>query len=200
MFLSSKMQKYVKKYLLFLEINKKDDIVIVSFKKITNISNFYNKEVFKMKKDLRLLFFCVSLVLMLAAGCATVESGTAAAGKDTAAAEVILGEKMLEAFVRNDSAAFRKHLTGDALKNFGEKEFRATRSQIVEAMGTVKSYEYLTALDAPGFRSHLWKVTFERGKTLKQDEKLIQETLFRIVLLSPEDEKIPPYIFTFGFL
>lgn len=147
------------------------------------------------------LFFLLVCVCLLTAGCATVSSETVnEASADPVAGEVVMGEKMLTAFSKNDAVSFLKYLSGDAKKNFGEKEFKATRGQIVEAMGTVKAYEYLTCLKAPGFRSHLWKVTFERGKTLKQDEKLTQQTLFRIVLLDTADKKQPPYILTFGFL
>ncbi len=146
-------------------------------------------------------FILLILLCCCAAGCATVDTAeTAAANADTMTAEIVLGEKMLDAFQKNDASAFLKHLTGDAQKNFGEKEFRVTRGQITEAMGEAVSYEYLTSLEAPGFRSHLWKVTFERGKTLDQTKKLRQQTLFRLVLVSPDNKKIPPFILSFSFL
>ncbi len=147
------------------------------------------------------LFLLLVCGCLLTAGCATTNTETVnVSGSDPVAGEIVLGEKMLTAFSKNDAPAFLKYLSGDAQKNFGEKEFKATRGQIVEAMGIVKAYEYLTCLKAPGFRSHLWKVTFERGKTLNQTEKITQQTLFRIVLLDTADKKQPPHILTFGFL
>lgn len=138
----------------------------------------------------------------LFSACSTVsETAEATAEVDPViAAESELSEKLLIAFMKDDVKEFRSHLTGAALEKFGEKEFRVTRQQITEAMGEVKDYEYLTTLYAPGFRSYVWKVTFERGQTRDQTKKLTQETLFRVVMVTPADEKVPPFIFTFGFL
>lgn len=115
------------------------------------------------------------------------------------AAEIQLGEKMLQAYTRNDAKAFVSYLKGDAAKNFGEKEFKTTRDQIVEAMGTIMKAEYLDVLHAPGFRSHMWKVKFERRGARDGNRVLKQETLFRVVVMSTEEGK-DLYILSFGFL
>lgn len=114
-------------------------------------------------------------------------------------AEIALGEKMLRAYTQNDAKAFVSCLSGDAAKNFGEKEFKTTREQIVEAMGTIMKAEYLDVLYAPGFRTHMWKVVFERRGARDGNRILRQETLFRVVTMSTEDGK-DLHILSFGFL
>ena len=140
--------------------------------------------------------------VLTAVGCSHTSSEPAAVQGITdkrLAAEIALGEKMLQAYTKNDAKAFVSYLRGDAAKNFGEKEFKTTRDQIVEAMGTIMKAEYLDVLHAPGFRSHMWKVTFERRGARDGNRILRQETLFRVVVMSTEEGK-DLYLLSFGFL
>ena len=144
--------------------------------------------------------FAMGAALMFLCGCQmfnrmeepVVEPGTVEA-------EIKIGETMLNAYVKNDAGAFLAVLAPEVKERFGEKEFKTTRDQITEAMGKIEKIEYLTVLTAPGFRSHLWKVTFKRTKVMDKDVELTQETLFRVVMTTPKDGK-KPFTLTFGFL
>ncbi len=113
--------------------------------------------------------------------------------------ERAIGEDMLKAFQEDDADKFMSFIPEGDRERFTEKNFDATRKAITESLGEVKSYEYVTVLNAPGFRTHLWKVRFERTKVMDRDAKLTQETLFRVVTVTP-DKKNVPYVVTFGFL
>ena len=66
-------------------------------------------------------------------------------------------------------------------------------------MGEVEEFKFLTTLDAPGFRTYVWKVTFKRTKVMDKNVELRQETLFRLVMTTPK-EGAKPFLMTFGFL
>lgn len=151
----------------------------------------------------RKLLFCAILSLFITLpACRTTSPQAKPASpsaKDTARTEEIrLGDMMLNA-VRNDHADdFLACLPEETRKRFTEKDFKRTRAELAESMGKIKSVRYLTELNAPGFRSHLWKVTFERKKTLNNEQPLLQETLFRIVMVPRDDAR--SFLLTFGFL
>lgn len=118
------------------------------------------------------------------------------------AAEVAAGSALLDDFRSNRAGAFLARLPKEARESFGEKGFASSRKEIEATMGNMASFEYLMPLDAPGFRTHLWKVVFERRETMDPDKTLRQETLFRVVVVkNPKaGANEAPYILTFGFL
>lgn len=108
-----------------------------------------------------------------------------------------LGEKLLKKYQANDAKGFSALLSADVRKHFGVKEFEATRKSISDTMGNIQTIEYLTKLQAPGYESHLWKVTFRREGVRAKDKEYDQETLFRILT---SDLNGKPYLISFGFL
>lgn len=143
------------------------------------------------------MFLALAAAVVFLCGCQTADVQVEVA-PGTIDAEKKVGEDMLKAYRDNDAKAFLALLPVEVKERFGEAEFRTTRNQVSEAMGTVDKVEYLTCLNAPGFRSHLWKVTFKRTKVMDPSKELKQETLFRVVLTTPD--KGSPYILSFGFL
>jgi len=139
-----------------------------------------------------------AVILFTSASCASFGKDD---GKtdDAAKREVATGVRLIEAYRANKSADFLKALPKDVKEKFGEREFKVTRGELTDSMGEIVSYDYLTQLNAPGFRTHIWKVVFERGETLDNTKRLRQETLFRIVTVTA-DKVSEPYIITFGFL
>lgn len=134
----------------------------------------------------------------IAASCAGF-AGDPAPGPDPAAREIATGARLIEAYRADKASDFLKALPNDVKEKFGEREFKATRAELTESMGEIVSYHFLTTLNAPGFRTHVWRVVFERGETLDSARKVRQETLFRIVTMTPKNGA-EPYIITFGFL
>lgn len=135
----------------------------------------------------------------IAASCAGFGEKDNAPEPDPAAHEIETGARLIEAYRANKPSVFLKALPNDVKEKFGEREFKATRAELTESMGEIVSYQFLTTLNAPGFRTHLWRVVFERGETLDSTRKVRQETLFRIVTMTPKKGG-EPYIITFGFL
>ena len=107
------------------------------------------------------------------------------------------GEELLKAFIADDSDRFIALLPVDARRQFGPDEFKRTRATLAETIGTPEKFEFITGLDAPVFKSHLWKVTFRRQAVLNQEQEFRQETLFRVVTGELDGK---PYIVSFGFL
>lgn len=146
----------------------------------------------------RTLFFLAVLLLFTLSACRTAPLPPPPGEEALLKAEIRLGEKLLDAFKRDRAEAFLKLLPEETRKRFTEKDFKRSRADISESMGEIRAAEYLTLLKAPGFHSHLWKVSFERKKTLDAESQLRQETLFRIVTVPREGAE--PFLLTFGFL
>ena len=150
----------------------------------------------------RLLLFLeaavVSVVLSLTAGCSSFSaSHEQTSDKGVALSDIQKGSRMLKACQTGDADEFLDCLPADIREKFGTAEFTRTRNAIQETMGTITSYEYLTMLDSPLFKTHLWKVHFKREGTLEKDKVFTQDTLFRIVTGNLDGKT---YIVTFGFL
>ena len=160
----------------------------------------------------RLLLFLeaavVSVVLSLTAGCSSLSaSHEQTSDKGVALSDILKdpenlqaiqkGSRMLKACQTGDADEFLDCLPADIREKFGTAEFTRTRNAIQETMGTITSYEYLTMLDSPLFKTHLWKVHFKREGTLEKDKVFTQDTLFRIVTGNLDGKT---YIVTFGFL
>lgn len=155
------------------------------------------EEILSMKK----VFLAMSSAVLLLCGCQIMNEAEVAEEKtfDPAAAERALGDKLIKAYQDNDANTFVAALPPEVKERFGQKEFEKTRKDIQEAMGEIEKFEYLTTLEAPGFRTYIWKVTFKRTKVMDKSVELRQETLFRLVMTTPK-EGAKPYLMTFGFL
>ncbi len=145
----------------------------------------------------------VIAAVALTAGCAAVnaddqpsESATVRAAR-VASESRILGEKMLDAYIADDADDFVALLSNDLRRNFDTDAFAANRATVEETIGSAQSYEFLTELDAPVFRTYLWKVRFNRKAQLDEDKLFSQETVFRIVTADLDGK---PCLVSFGFL
>lgn len=88
--------------------------------------------------------------------------------------------ELLESFKNNDYARLQATLPPSLARQFTEDMFKQSRNKIKNTLGEIKSYEFLTRLQAPIFRNILYKVKFRRTGS---DRKTIeQEALFRIML------------------
>ncbi len=147
------------------------------------------------------ILLAMSSALLFLCGCQSMTETDAAAEEtfDPVAAEKALGEKLVKAYRDNDAKTFVAALPVEVKERFGQKEFEKTRKDIQESMGEIEKFEFLTTLDAPGFRTYIWKVTFKRTKVMDKNAELRQETLFRLVMTTPK-EGAKPYLMTFGFL
>lgn len=149
-----------------------------------------------MKKVL----LAMSSAMLLLSGCMTFNSEEMDLESfDPTPTELKLGNELIQAYQDNDAKSFVAALPPEAKERFGVKEFEKTRADIAEAMGEVEKFEYLTTLEAPGFRTYIWKVTFKRTKVMDKNVELKQETLFRLVMTTPK-EGAKPFLMTFGFL
>lgn len=111
------------------------------------------------------------------------------------ASSIELGDKLLAAYKNGNVKAFLSLLPDDVTKTFGEKEFKGSKKAIADTMGEIQSYQFLTKLNAPVFKSYLWKVNFRR--TNRDGEVFNQETVFRVITGELDGK---PYAVSFGFL
>lgn len=96
------------------------------------------------------------------------------------AAQKPAGEILLKAFADNDAKAFLKQLPDRLREQFGEKDFEQTRKSMLEKLGKLVSYQFVTNLEHPAYTVSLWKVRFERDN-FARTKKIHQETMFRAV-------------------
>ena len=103
-----------------------------------------------------------ALLLLAAAGCASAKPGEPA---ETAcmvrAADVQLGDKLLEALRTHDYDTFAK-LWGNQDKKMTPEEFKTSYETIEKQFGEMQSFSYLTELKTPLVQNRIWTVRFER--------------------------------------
>ena len=88
--------------------------------------------------------------------------------------------ELLEAFKDNDYPRLQKTLPPSLARQFDADKFKQSCNTLKNTLGEIKSYEFLTRLQAPVFRNMIYKVKFQR---MGNDRKTIeQEALFRIML------------------
>jgi len=85
--------------------------------------------------------------------------------------------KMLDAFLKDKPDALVALLPEDMRKEFGKNEFTAARNEIVQTLGEIKSYKFVTRLEHPVVYTSVWLVDFER--TSSEGEKIKFQSLFR---------------------
>ena len=163
----------------------------------TEIVKNHNRGKLSMKKA----FLAMSSAVLFLCGCQSFMKTDVSADAvfDPIPAERKLGDELIKAYQENDADGFVAVLPQEARERFGKKEFEKTRKDIQDAMGEVEEFKFLTTLDAPGFRTYVWKVTFKRTKVMDKNVELRQETLFRLVMTTPK-EGAKPFLMTFGFL
>ena len=118
---------------------------------------------------------------------------------------IATGNAMLEAFRTDNATDFLAQLPENSTAQFGEKEFTASRKNMIDTMGELKSYEFLCCLEMPQpaavngkqplLRPLIWKVRFLRKTVSGRD--VYQEMLFRAVIGELDGK---PYVLSFGFL
>lgn len=152
-----------------------------------------------MKNIIRAIFCTLfAAAVLLNSGCvfAKTADGSLTADQqsqlDKAAEKACI--ELLEAFKNNDYPRLRKTLPVSLAKQFTEENFKQSRNAAVKILGEIKSYEFLTRLQAPIFRNMIYKVKFQRTGN---DRKTIeQEALFR-VMLAEDNGKIQVLSFVF---
>ena len=103
--------------------------------------------------------------------------------------------EILSAFQNEDYAQLKKILPESLLKDFTEDVFKQSCRQMQKSLGKMTGFTYLTNLQAPVFRTMVYKVQFERTS---QEGKIIQqEALFRGMLSESKGKII---VLSFGFL
>ena len=121
-----------------------------------------------------------ALLLLAAAGCASAKPGEPAEPAGAVrAADVQLGDRLLEALRARDYGAFAK-LWGNQERKMTPEEFRASCEAIEKQFGAMQSFSYLTELKTPLVRNRIWTVRFER-KADQGKETVEQDLLFRLV-------------------
>lgn len=123
---------------------------------------------------------------VLSGGCAS--AAVAPEGKKT-------GQELVDGFCSGKAGAFTARLPEEIRKDFGEKEFRASREKVCGKMGHPVGSRSAGHLAHPFFDIELWKIAFERKGT--DGETLRQEALFQVVS-GREDGR--EKIISFGFL
>ena len=140
-----------------------------------------------MKKSPRTLFYAVfsMAVFMLITGCAS----TSAENKNDLTPEQIIQLdkaaeqkciELLEAFKAGDYKRLRNALPPSLARQFTEDMVKKSNNTVKNTLGEIKSYEFLTRLQAPVFRNMIYKVKFQR--TGNDRQTIEQEALFRIML------------------
>ena len=152
-----------------------------------------------MKNIIKAIFCTLfAAAVLLNSGCNTVELHESQLTADQQSQLDKAAEKacieLLEAFKNNDYPRLRKTLPVSLAKQFTEENFKQSRNAAVKILGEIKSYEFLTRLQAPIFRNMIYRVKFQRTGN---DRKTIeQEALFR-VMLAEDNGKIQVLSFVF---
>lgn len=152
-----------------------------------------------MKNIIRAIFCTLfAAAVLLNSGCVSAKTADGSLTADQQSQLDKAAEKacieLLEAFKNNDYLRLRKTLPVSLAKQFTEENFKQSRNAAVKILGEIKSYEFLTRLQAPIFRNMIYKVKFQRTGN---DRKTIeQEALFR-VMLAEDNGKIQVLSFVF---
>ncbi|MGE4563768.1 MAG: hypothetical protein AB7F32_02775 [Victivallaceae bacterium] len=132
-----------------------------------------------MKKVLAVLAVA-ALSLFAVTGCrSTGEDNPQPVPKFTLEQRQAMGVEIIQAFQKNDYAKLAVHLSPEVKAQLSAAQFAEKNSEIRKGLGEIQSYDYLTELDAPIFKSLIWKVTFSR--TDKEGKAVRQQILFRLV-------------------
>ena len=131
-------------------------------------------------------------------GCTIIrEVPTAERQKQPKGAEFDLCRTLIKAFMKNDAAAFVKHVPDEARRTFGVRQFETTRKSVIESVGEPISFEYVTELElTENITPYIWKIRFRRVNE-KSGKEFTSEILFKIVI-GKLDKK--PVMLSFQFL
>ena len=106
-----------------------------------------------------------------------------------------IGQALVDGLCSDRAEAFTAQLPEEIRKDFGEKEFRASREKLCSKMGRPVGSRCAGRLEHPFFDIELWKIAFERKDSA--GEPVRQEALFQVVS-GREDGRSK--IISFGFL
>ncbi len=150
-----------------------------------------------MIKNKYITYLGVFIVLVLMSGCAGRAEVRPANVPDAAAvqAEQAIGGALVEAFVRNDAAAFVELLPEELRKQFGKPEFEQARNELRQTLGEPVSSRFETTLEHPLVGVSLWRVRFERRGA--EGGSIHQEALFRVITGRPDGRAA---VISFNFL
>lgn len=150
-----------------------------------------------MIKKTYIIYWGMLTLLAFAAGCAGRTEVHPEAIPETASVqkEDPAGRELLDAFIRDDAAAFVRILPDELRKQFGKKEFEQARTELTGNLGAPVSCCFETSLEHPLLNVSLWKVRFKRRGT--EGEDLHQEILFRVISGNAESGRV---IISFNFL
>lgn len=144
----------------------------------------------------------ISAVMIFAAvtfsGCIHAAADSAAAAPPPAAASSKyqkISAEILSAFQNEDYSQLEKLLPESLAKDFSENVFKQSCRQLQQSLGKMTQFTFVTELEAPIFKTLVYKAQFERksrdGKTIKQ------EALFK-AMFSEQNRKT--LVLSFGFL
>lgn len=140
-----------------------------------------------MRRNYRRLLFISVFAAGLMCGCASTEQKTDHHSR--------CGEILADSFCRNQPQKFIVPLADSAKKEFGEKEFNASREKVCRQLGEPVEKTFAGKLQHPFFHIDLWKITFGRpdsnGKNIRQD------ALFQVVYTTENGRE---KVVSFGFL
>ena len=121
-----------------------------------------------------------AITLFAVTGCrSTEEDNPGPAPKYTLEQRQAMGVEIIQAFQKNDYAKLAVHLSPEVKAQLNATQFAEKNGEIRKNLGEIQSCDYLTELDAPIFKSLIWKVTFVR--TDKDGKTVRQQLLFRLV-------------------
>lgn len=121
-----------------------------------------------------------AITLFAVTGCrSTEEDNPVPAPKFTIEQRQAMGVEIIQAFQKNDYSKLAIHLSPEVKAQFSAAQFAEKNGEIRKGLGEIQSWEYLTELEAPLFKSLIWKVTFIR--TDKEGNAVKQQILFRLV-------------------
>ncbi len=129
----------------------------------------------------KVLFALTAACCLAGAGCKTadVETKPASEAKKLALAERAIGADIIEAFRQDSYEKLQPYLSPEIKDQFSETQFADKTAEIRRGLGEISEYHYLTALEAPVFKSQIWKVTFVRKN--RDGSEVTQQVLFRLV-------------------
>ena len=101
----------------------------------------------------------------------------------------MLGEKFARSFAEADSQTFMDCLSAELRYSMNEEKFATSYQQIIEKFGNVESCEFLSELENPIYEIQLWKMSFEKDRT-------VNDMVFR-VLMAEDSGKMQVVSFAF---
>lgn len=135
--------------------------------------------------------------LLFCSGCRVIppESVQVPEAHRNDSAEIVIGNKLLNAMQTNDFRMFSECLKNGPAAEMTLQDFKTSRKNMTEMFGKMISFEFLTSLRTPAVKNLIWKITFT--KTGKDGREITQQVLFRLIAGTDEGKHI---VLSFGFV